>query len=289
MELNGDFAVVWQSDETGSKRDLDAALSGERHRDRRRRPGVGHVDGNDDTDPSIAMDDDGDFVVAWQSEDQDGDNWGIFARRYDSAGVALGTAAVPRERDDHRASSRRPDVAMDADGDFVVVVGRQRREPTTTGASTASAINAAGTRRRAASSGSTPSIANEQDHGLGFDGRRRPVRRHLGEQQPGRQRRRASIARSTSPRARSTAASFLVNTTTNGDQKISAVAMDDSGGYVVAWSGDGRRRDSDGVCGAALRRRRGRDDHRDGLPRRRRRRGPRRRDDVRRRDGPPVS
>jgi len=35
--------------------------------------------------PAVAMDADGDFVVAWQSEGQDGSEWGIFAQRFDGA------------------------------------------------------------------------------------------------------------------------------------------------------------------------------------------------------------
>ena len=90
METNGDFAVVWQSDETGS---IEIWLQ----RYQANGTAIGgaelvSVSGvNDDTDPSIAMDDDGDFVVAWQGEDAGGDE-GIFARRYSNAGVALGAA-----------------------------------------------------------------------------------------------------------------------------------------------------------------------------------------------------
>ena len=36
----------------------------------------------DQTDPSIAIDNNGDFVIAWQSDGQDGDGHGIFAQRY---------------------------------------------------------------------------------------------------------------------------------------------------------------------------------------------------------------
>ena len=35
-----------------------------------------------------AIDSDGDFVIAWQSQGQDGSNLGIFGKRYDAAGVA---------------------------------------------------------------------------------------------------------------------------------------------------------------------------------------------------------
>ncbi|MFK7904782.1 MAG: IPTL-CTERM sorting domain-containing protein [Chitinophagales bacterium] len=32
--------------------------------------------------PSVGMDSDGDFVIAWESYVQDGDNYGVYAQRY---------------------------------------------------------------------------------------------------------------------------------------------------------------------------------------------------------------
>jgi hypothetical protein len=56
------------------------------------------------------------FVVTWQGPDGDGN--GVFARRFSSAGVAIGgEIAVP---DAVAQEQRRPDVAMEADGDFVI-------------------------------------------------------------------------------------------------------------------------------------------------------------------------
>ena len=40
--------------------------------------------------PSVAVEGDGDFVVAWSSVDQDGGGEGVFARRFDSSGAGLG-------------------------------------------------------------------------------------------------------------------------------------------------------------------------------------------------------
>ena len=40
--------------------------------------------------PSIAMNGSGSFVIAWSSKDQDGDNWGVFAKRYNASGVVQG-------------------------------------------------------------------------------------------------------------------------------------------------------------------------------------------------------
>ena len=68
--------------------------------------------------PSVAMDSDGDFVVAWHSFAQDGDNNGIFAQRYDAAGVATGSEFQVNTYT--TLGQRRPSVAMDAEGDFVV-------------------------------------------------------------------------------------------------------------------------------------------------------------------------
>jgi hypothetical protein len=40
--------------------------------------------------PAVAMENDGDFVIVWSSFGQDGDGSGIFLRRVDAAGNALG-------------------------------------------------------------------------------------------------------------------------------------------------------------------------------------------------------
>ncbi len=66
--------------------------------------------------PSIAVDADGDFVIAWESEGQDGDGYGIHAQRYAADGTPQGaefqvntyTTSVQRD----------PSIALDADGDF---------------------------------------------------------------------------------------------------------------------------------------------------------------------------
>ena len=45
---------------------------------------------NDQTAPAVACDAAGNFVVAWQSANQDGSSWGIYARRFASTGQSLG-------------------------------------------------------------------------------------------------------------------------------------------------------------------------------------------------------
>ncbi|MFN9971939.1 MAG: hypothetical protein ACK58T_18820, partial [Phycisphaerae bacterium] len=64
------------------------------------------------------MDADGDFVVAWQSYGQDGSASGVYARRYNTAGIAQGPEFLVNTFTTDAQFS--PSVAMDADGDFVV-------------------------------------------------------------------------------------------------------------------------------------------------------------------------
>lgn len=66
----------------------------------------------------VAAYDDG-FVVTWQSGgDQDGDSTGIYAQRYDSTGGALGLET--RINQTTAGAQRRPSVAMDGSGNYVI-------------------------------------------------------------------------------------------------------------------------------------------------------------------------
>ena len=68
--------------------------------------------------PDIVAETNGDFVVAWQSFNQDGFGYGVFARRFDSAGAAL--AAEFKVNTYTPGYQSRASVASDGDGDFVV-------------------------------------------------------------------------------------------------------------------------------------------------------------------------
>ena len=66
----------------------------------------------------VAMDAAGDFVITWQSAPQDGDFYGIYAQRYNSAGVAQGTEFRVNTYTTNNQSQ--PTALMDAAGDFVI-------------------------------------------------------------------------------------------------------------------------------------------------------------------------
>jgi hypothetical protein len=91
MASDGSFVIAWQSfGQDGS----DNGIFAQRYDSGGARQGselqVNTTVGLAQRYPAIAVDGDGDFVVAWTSYGQDGSMGdGVFARRYDSAGVAL--------------------------------------------------------------------------------------------------------------------------------------------------------------------------------------------------------
>ena len=78
---------------------------------------------------SVAMDEDGDFVIAWTSADQDGDKTGVYARCYNSDGTATGgTGNEFRVNATTQGNQRQPDVSIDAAGGFFVVWNSQDQD-----------------------------------------------------------------------------------------------------------------------------------------------------------------
>ena len=69
-------------------------------------------------DPSVAMNDEGNFVVAWSSRGQDGDAWGIFAQRFDANGNTVGDEFAGNTTT--VGSQRQPSVAISTGGQFTI-------------------------------------------------------------------------------------------------------------------------------------------------------------------------
>jgi hypothetical protein len=68
--------------------------------------------------PAISAAANGDFVVVWMSEEEDGDDFGVFGQRFDSLGTPRGPEfQVNTFAEDYQGG---PDVAVDANGGFVV-------------------------------------------------------------------------------------------------------------------------------------------------------------------------
>ncbi len=119
MDAAGNFVVVWQSDGQDGDR---SGIYGQRY------SASGVAQGSEfrvnttvvkqQTTPAVAMDASGGFVVAWQSEDQDGDGWGIYAQRYAASGATLG--AEFRVNTITFKDQTAPAIAMSDAGAFVI-------------------------------------------------------------------------------------------------------------------------------------------------------------------------
>lgn len=116
----GNFVVVWNSEgQDGS----GYGVYGQRYSAAGTPQGaefrVNDFTTGDQLDASVAMDSDGNFVAVWASHGQDGSGYGIYARRYNANGVPEGGEF--RVNSYTMNSQLDPSIAMNSDGDFVIV------------------------------------------------------------------------------------------------------------------------------------------------------------------------
>ena len=119
MDRAGEFAIAWQSNiQDGSGYGIYAQLYNNVGFARGGEFKVNTFTTGDQRRPSLAMDPTGEFVIAWQSDAQDGSNYGVYAQRYSTDGVAQGNEF--RINTFTAISQRNPSVATDANGDFAI-------------------------------------------------------------------------------------------------------------------------------------------------------------------------
>jgi len=245
MSDAGDFVVVWESE---SQDNGTEGVYGQRY-DAFVAPLGGEFQVNTystswQQSPAVAMDADGDFVVVWNSWEQDGSSYGIYGRLYDGSGGPPGGEFRVNTRTDGRQSE--PSVAMDADGNFVVVWESHGQDGSSSGIY--------GQRFDALGSPSgteflvntqtfegqySPSVAMDDDgdfvvvwQSWGQDGSEAGIygQRYNASGVP-------------------QGSEFPVNTYTVGSQDMPWVAMDSDGDFVVVWQSAGK--DSSGFAIAA--------------------------------------
>src|SRR5512143_3986766 len=68
--------------------------------------------------PQIAALKDGGYVVTWQSDNQDGSVWGIYAQRYDASGAKVGGETLVNTTT--AGTQVNPHVAALSDGGYVI-------------------------------------------------------------------------------------------------------------------------------------------------------------------------
>ncbi len=194
---------------------------------------------------AVATDANGNFVVVWSSNLQDGAAYGIFAQRYNSEGVAQG--AEFRVNTTTADSQILPAVAMDATGNFVVSWSSNLQDGSGYGVY-GQRYNAAGVAQGAefrvntttASSqiGAAIAMASNGAFVLTWSG---------GGQDPD-----ASsgiYAQRFNAAGVAQGGEFRVNTYTTNTQQLSSVAMDAAGNFVVTWASNGQDGSGYGVYG----------------------------------------
>jgi hypothetical protein len=112
----GDFVVAWQSLSAGNF-EIRARRFGASGEARGDEFAVSTTRGESHSAPAVAMDRAGDFVVVWERPLRG--SYEIRARRFDASGAAQGGEIAVNSVS--ASAQRAPSVALDADGDFVVV------------------------------------------------------------------------------------------------------------------------------------------------------------------------
>jgi VCBS repeat-containing protein len=116
MDANGNYVVVWNG-QNGSGTSIFAQRYNAAGVAQGSQFQINNNAVNSESQPDVAIDNAGNFVVVWSGQDSNGT--GIFAQRYNAAGVAQGSNFQVNTTTAHDQSN--PSVAVDANGNFVVV------------------------------------------------------------------------------------------------------------------------------------------------------------------------
>jgi hypothetical protein len=184
----------------------------------------------DQYSPTLAMDADGDFVIAWQSYGQDGSVWGIYAQRYNAAGLPQG--AEFRANTYTSDNQRSPTLAMDADGDFVIAWKSYGQDGSYVGVY-AQRYNAAGLPQGTEFRANTYTNNDQDSPTLAMDADGDFVIAWESYRQDGSDD--GVYAQRYNAAGLPQGVEFLVNTYTSNSQYSPALALDADGDFVIAW------------------------------------------------------
>ncbi len=254
-ESNGDFVVVWESfHQDGAGTTGFYGVFGQRFTSAGTRLAtefqVNIFTPNDQENPRVASDSDGDFVVVWRSRNQDSVNgYGVFGRHFDSLGTALAVEFQVSTRTlDNQV---RPDVAVDADGDFVVVwESNQQEAPGSSYGVFGKRFNSAGVPQAAEFQINTYTVGPQSNPAVATraDGDFLVAWNSLNQESPGNATGDNGIfARRFSAAGVPQAAEFRVNHYSLASQRYPRIASDNDGDFVVTWESRYQDGDEKGV------------------------------------------
>jgi hypothetical protein len=117
-DSNGNFVITWVSGQDGGRYGVYAQRYNSLGVPQGSEFRVNTYTKNDQMEPAISSDSNGNFVVTWQSNGQDGNGFGVYAQRYNSLGVPQGSEF--RVNTYTTNWQRNPSIAMDYTGNFVI-------------------------------------------------------------------------------------------------------------------------------------------------------------------------
>jgi hypothetical protein len=233
---DGSFVVVWSARDEGSEYEVFARLFDGEGTPRGGEFAISAHQSGSQIQPVPAILDQGRFIVAWSSFGQDGDNFGVFARRFDHAGVPLAVefqvnAYTPNEQ-------LTPALAANADGDTVITWSSQHQDGAVLGVF-GRLFDGAGIAQGREFQVNVSTTHNEARPDVDIDDQGAfVVSWGAGN---------SVFARRFDSAAAPVSADFRVNTSTTDDHGGASVSLDQSGSFLLTWGSFGQDGSANGV------------------------------------------
>lgn len=243
MDANSNYVIAWESAGT----DGDGyGVYAQRYASNGAKRGteflVNTTTANDQRFPAASMDADGDFVIVWMDDSKDGDGWGIYGQRYDSAGATQGVEF--KINTTTAGQQREPSVSSDSTGNFVATwmdisgttfsIQAQRYNSSGVAQGSEFQVNTS-----AAPYHGYSDIASDDDGNFviswqsdSLDGSGHGI-----------------YAQRYDNGGTAQGSEFVVNDDATNNQTEPSISIDATGRFVVVWTDDGKDTDEEGVYG----------------------------------------
>jgi hypothetical protein len=231
IDSKGNFVVVWES--TGQDTS-NLGVYGQRYDSSGDKLGgefqVNTYTLSNQKSASIAMNDDGSFVVAWQSMGQDGNLDGIYAQRYDASGAQINSEFQVNTYT--TGFQTVPDIAVNDSGGFVIVWASNGQDGDLNGIY-GQLFNSSGAKEGAEFQVNTWTTSGQGDPRATFTNNGNFIVTWASNTQDG------SVTGVYAQRFDSAASKlgseFRVNTYTPSYQQAPSIAVDTQGNFLIAW------------------------------------------------------